>query len=115
MSSASSLISPTGGHPHCQRAPTSEIIGKNSHWILSYNLAFASDLERLRGTIKRINRSPLGRSALVGNPFDVDRDMMAEELGFEGHLWNSMGGVADRDFVTELFEWGSMLMQHISC
>ncbi|KAJ3541072.1 hypothetical protein NM208_g4786 [Fusarium decemcellulare] len=95
MPSYSSILSPSGRATGC--SPT-----------------VSPDLERLRETIKRVNRSPLGRSALVGNPFDVDRDMMAEELGFEGLLWNSMGGVADRDFVTELFQWGSMLMQHIS-
>ncbi|KAJ9132274.1 Argininosuccinate lyase [Pleurostoma richardsiae] len=85
-----------------------------SHWMLSYGLAFASDLERLREVIKRVNRSPLGCGALAGNPFGIDREMMAEELGFDGLLWNSMGGVADRDFVAETLQWGSMLMQHIS-
>ncbi|RTE71924.1 hypothetical protein BHE90_013663 [Fusarium euwallaceae] len=65
-------------------------------------LAFAADLDRLRETIKRVNRSPLGCGALAGNPFNIDRDMMAEELCFEGLLWNSMGGVADRDFATTL-------------
>lgn len=34
--------------------------------------------------------------------------MMAEELGFEGILWNSMGAAADRDFVSETLQWGSM-------
>jgi argininosuccinate lyase len=82
--------------------------------MLSYGLAFASDLERLREVIKRVNRSPLGCGALAGNPFGIDREMMAEELGFDGLLWNSMGGVADRDFVAETLQWGSMLMQHIS-
>ncbi|KAF4981787.1 hypothetical protein FZEAL_2460 [Fusarium zealandicum] len=98
------------GYTHLQRAQPV----RWSHWMLSYGLAFASDLERLRETIKRINRSPLGCGALAGNPFGIDRDMMAEELGFDGLLWNSMGGVADRDFVTEFLQWGSMLMQHIS-
>ncbi|KAM5380377.1 hypothetical protein ACJZ2D_003479 [Fusarium nematophilum] len=51
-----------------------------NHWMLSYGLAFASDLERLRETIQRVNRSPLGCGALAGNPFDIDRDMMAEDL-----------------------------------
>lgn len=40
--------------------------------------------------------------------------MMAQELDFEGLLWNSVGGVADRDFVAEVLRWGSMLMQHMS-
>ncbi|RMJ01678.1 hypothetical protein CDV36_015631 [Fusarium kuroshium] len=84
-------------YTHLQRAQSI----RWSHWMLSYGLAFAADLDRLRETIKRVNRSPLGCGALAGNPFNIDRDMMAEELGFEGLLWNSMGGVADRDFVSE--------------
>lgn len=98
------------GYTHLQRAQPI----RWSHWMLSYAFAFASDLERLREVIKRVNRSPLGCGALAGNPFNIDREAMAEELGFEGLLWNSMGGVADRDFVTETLQWGSMLMQHIS-
>ncbi|KAK0724617.1 L-Aspartase-like protein [Lasiosphaeris hirsuta] len=98
------------GYTHLQRAQPI----RWSHWMLSYGFVFASDLERLGEVIKRVNRSALGCGALAGNPFNIDRDMMSEELGFENLLWNSMGGVADRDFVTETLQWGSMLMQHIS-
>lgn len=98
------------GYTHLQRAQPI----RWSHWLLSHGLAFASDLERLREVIKRVNRNPLGCGALAGNPFNLDRDMITEELGFEGLLWNSMGGVADRDFVTESLQWGAMLMQHMS-
>ncbi|RSL42870.1 hypothetical protein CEP53_011968 [Fusarium sp. AF-6] len=38
-----------------------------SHWMLSYGLAFAADLDRLRETIKRVNRSPLCCGALAGS------------------------------------------------
>lgn len=58
--------------------------------------------------------SPLGAGALAGNAFGIDRQMMAKELGFEGIMWNSMGAVADRDFVTEFLSWGTMFMGHIS-
>ncbi|GKT66191.1 LOW QUALITY PROTEIN: argininosuccinate lyase [Colletotrichum tofieldiae] len=81
-----------------------------SHWMLSYAMAFANDLERLREVIKRVNRNPLGCGALAGNPFNIDRDAISKELGFEGLLWNSMAGVADRDFVTETLQWGSIPM-----
>lgn len=40
--------------------------------------------------------------------------MMAEELGFNGILWNSMAAVSSRDFVTEFLQWGSMFMGHVS-
>ncbi|KAI0384882.1 argininosuccinate lyase [Hypomontagnella monticulosa] len=98
------------GYTHLQRAQPI----RWSHWVMSYSLAFAGDLERLREVVKRVNKSPLGCGALAGNPFGIDRDMMAEELGFDGLLWNSMGGVADRDFVAETLQWASMLMQHVS-
>ena len=39
---------------------------------------------------------------------------MAKELGFETLIYNSMAGVADRDFVVETMQWGSMLMLHLS-
>jgi len=92
------------GYTHLQRAQPV----RWSHWMLSYGFAFANDLERLREIRKRVNRSPLGCGALAGNPFGIDREMMAAELGFEGLLWNSMGAVADRDFVLETLQWGSI-------
>lgn len=35
---------------------------------------------------------------------------MAEELGFDGIHLNSMNAVADRDFVLDAFNWGSLLL-----
>jgi argininosuccinate lyase len=83
------------GYTHLQRAQPV----RWAHWLLAYGSQFSSDLERLREVRKRVNRSPLGFGALAGNPFGIDRDQMAKELGFEGVLPNSMAGVADRDFV----------------
>lgn len=98
------------GYTHLQRAQPI----RWSHWMLSYGMAFATDLQRLREVVKRVNRSPLGCGALAGNPFNIDRDAMAKELGFETLIYNSMAGVADRDFVVETMQWGSMLMLHMS-
>ena len=98
------------GYTHLQRAQPI----RWSHWLLSYGSVFVSDLERLREVIKRVNRSPLGSGALVGNPFGIDRQAMAKELGFDGIINNSMAAVADRDFVVEMLQWASTLMQHIS-
>lgn len=98
------------GYTHLQRAQPV----RWSHWMLSYGFQFADDLQRLREVYKRVNRSPLGCGALAGNPFNIDREAMAKELGFGGLLWNSMGAVADRDFTLETMQWGSTLMTHIS-
>ncbi|KAK1982490.1 L-Aspartase-like protein [Colletotrichum cereale] len=97
------------GHTHPQRAqPVCW-----SHWMLSCTTAFVNDLERLYEGIKRVNRSPLGCGTLAGNPFNIDHEAISKELGFEGILWNSMTGVADRDFITATLQWGSILMQRI--
>ncbi|MCJ1475220.1 hypothetical protein MMC13_003881 [Lambiella insularis] len=98
------------GYTHLQRAQPI----RWSHWLLSYGMAFATDLQKLRELMKRVNRSPLGCGALAGNPFGINREMMAKELGFEGLMWNSMGAVADRDFVVEMMQWGAFLMGHMS-
>lgn len=98
------------GYTHLQRAQPI----RWSHWMLLYGHYFASDLQRLREVRSRINKSPLGCGALAGNPFAIDREAIAEELGFEGLIMNSMAGVGDRDFVIETMQWGSMLMTHFS-
>ncbi|KXT17600.1 hypothetical protein AC579_10134 [Pseudocercospora musae] len=98
------------GYTHLQRAQPI----RWSHWMLLYGSFFASDLQRLREVRARINKSPLGCGALAGNPFDIDRDAMAKELGFDGLIMNSMAGVGDRDFVIETMQWGTMLMTHLS-
>ncbi|KAI9833464.1 MAG: hypothetical protein M1819_003622 [Sarea resinae] len=98
------------GYTHLQRAQPI----RWSHWLLSYASCFSSDLTRLREVIARVNRSPLGAGALAGNPFNIDRDAMAAELGFEGLMPNSLAAVADRDFITETTQWGATLMSHVS-
>ncbi|WDK22035.1 argininosuccinate lyase [Colletotrichum graminicola] len=98
------------GYTHLQRAQPV----RWSHWMLSYAMAFANDLERLLEVIQRVNRNPFGCGALAGNPSNIDHEAISKGLGFEGLLWNSMAGVADRDFVTDTLQWGSVLIQHIS-
>jgi argininosuccinate lyase len=51
---------------------------------------------------------------LAGNPFVVDRDFLAKELGFESVAENSMWGVGDRDFIVEFLMWSSLAMTHVS-
>lgn len=98
------------GYTHLQRAQPI----RWSHWMLMYGSFFASDLQRLRELRTRVNRSPLGCGALAGNPFNIDRDAIAKELGFDGLIMNSMAGVGDRDFVVETLQWGSTTMMHMS-
>ena len=61
-----------------------------------------------------MNECPLGSGALSGNPFGVDREALAADLGFARPTGNSLDAVADRDFVIELIGWGALLMAHLS-
>ena len=98
------------GYTHLQRAQPI----RWSHWLCSYAVHFADDLDRLQQVIRRVNRSPLGCGALAGNPFGIDRNAMAQELGFEGLLLNSLAATGDRKFVIETMQWASELMGDIS-
>ena len=85
-----------------------------SHFLLSHAFYFRADLERLQQLFARISVLPLGSGALAGNPFMVDREFLAKELGFASIAENSMYGVGDRDFVVEFMMWSSLTMSHIS-
>jgi argininosuccinate lyase len=81
---------------------------------MSYAAAFKQDLERLRQVFERVNLSPLGCGALAGNPFGIDRDSIAAELGFSGITLNSMNTSADRDFLVDFLSWNSIFTNHVS-
>lgn len=82
--------------------------------MLSYATSLRYDLERLHQLTSRISVLPLGSGALAGNPFKVDREFLAKELGFQSVAENSLWGVADRDFIAEFLIWSSLTMTHMS-
>ncbi len=98
------------GYTHLQPAqPT-----RWSHWLLGHAWAWQRDAQRLHDLLPRVNLLPLGNGALAGNPFPIDRDWLAQELGFAAPTPNSLDGVSDRDFVAETLFWATMTMLHIS-
>ncbi len=85
------------GFTHLQPAQPTTV----AHYLCSYESALARDTERLLDAYGRINRSPLGAAAFAGTPFDVDRELTAELLGFDGLVENSMDAASSRDFLLE--------------
>ncbi|KAJ2503766.1 argininosuccinate lyase [Coemansia sp. RSA 2052] len=98
------------GYTHLQRAQPI----RWSHFLLSYAFWFQQDAQRLEQFLPRVNQLPLGSGALAGNPFQVDREWLAQELGFSSVTPNSLYGTSDRDFVAEFLFHGSLTMIHIS-
>ncbi|KAJ2792399.1 argininosuccinate lyase, partial [Coemansia guatemalensis] len=98
------------GYTHLQRAQPI----RWSHLLLSYAFWFQQDAQRLEQFLPRVSQLPLGSGALAGNPFQVDREWLAKELGFASVAPNSLYGTSDRDFVAELLFHASLTMVHVS-
>ncbi|KAM8897935.1 argininosuccinate lyase isoform 1-T1 [Spinachia spinachia] len=98
------------GYTHMQRAQPI----RWSHWILSHAVALSRDVDRLLEIKKRVNVLPLGSGAIAGTPFDIDRELLMRELGFDGISLNSMDATGQRDFVAEFLFWASLCLTHLS-
>jgi len=85
-----------------------------SHWILCHAQSWRRDYDRLIQAAERMNECPLGSGALAGHPFGIERELLAQSLGFRKPTANSLDSVSDRDFVVELSSWASLLMCHFS-
>ena len=84
------------------------------HHMLAYEAMFARDDERLRDARVRVNRLPLGAAALAGTSYPIDRQRVANSLGFDGLCENSLDAVSDRDFAIEFTAAAALIMTHIS-
>lgn len=85
-----------------------------AHHLMAYFWMFQRDRQRLRDCWERLNYLPLGSAALAGTSFPIDRQWVAQQLGFKGVIENSMDAVSDRDFVVEFLSAASIIMQHLS-
>ncbi|OPL14398.1 MAG: argininosuccinate lyase [delta proteobacterium ML8_D] len=98
------------GYTHLQRAQP--VLWP--HHMLAYFEMFTRDRDRLRDCRKRVNICPLGSAALAGTGFPIDREYVAEQLGFHGITANSLDAVSDRDFIIEFLATASIIMAHLS-
>mmetsp|Transcript_10438 Transcript_10438/g.31394 ORF Transcript_10438/g.31394 Transcript_10438/m.31394 type:complete len:488 (-) Transcript_10438:1191-2654(-) len=98
------------GYTHLQPAQPVRF----SHWVMSHASAILRDAQRLTDLMNRVNVLPLGCGALAGHAFGIDRDALAQDLGFGEVSLNSLDTVCDRDFVAETLWWASMMQVHLS-
>ena len=98
------------GYTHLQRAQPVLL----SHHLLAYYEMFGRDSQRFVDCRKRINFSPLGSAALAGTGLPIEREQVAEELGFAGVTLNSMDSSGDRDFAIEFVSCCTFAQLHLS-
>ncbi|MDX9709765.1 MAG: argininosuccinate lyase [Trichloromonas sp.] len=85
-----------------------------AHHMLAYYEMMKRDAGRILDVAKRLNVLPLGAGALAGTTFPIDREFVAEQLGFDGVTRNSLDSVSDRDFAIEFCAAAGILMMHLS-
>src|SRR5437867_3958057 len=98
------------GYTHLQRAQPVLL----AHWCLAYFEMLARDRERCVEARRRVNVMPLGSAAMAGTSYAIDRQVIAQALGFESVSRNSIDAVSDRDCCVEFVSAGSLVMLHLS-
>ena len=98
------------GFTHLQKAQPVTL----AHHYGAYFEMFKRDRQRMKDILKRMNYCPLGAGALAGTTYPLDRDYVAELLGFEGPTLNSMDSVSDRDYLIEFLSALATIMMHLS-
>ena len=66
------------------------------------------------GSVEAREYTATGQRRAGRESLPIDRDWLAQELGFDAPTSNSLDGVSDRDFAAEALFWATMTMLHIS-
>lgn len=104
------------GYTHLQRAQPVYL----AHHLLAYVEMLERDHQRLKQCFQRVNVCPLGSGALAGSTLNLDRNVVANLLGFVDRrgrprlTQNSMDAVSDRDFAVEFCAAAALLAAHLS-
>lgn len=98
------------GYTHMQKAQPITF----AHHLLAYSEMLKRDFGRLTDCYKRVDEMPLGSGALATSTYPIDRQAVADHLGFSKVTMNSLDSVSDRDYVIETLSCLSMIMMHLS-
>jgi argininosuccinate lyase len=98
------------GYTHLQRAQP--VLAP--HYWLAYCEKFERDRRRLADCRTRVNICSLGVAALAGTTLPIDRQDVAQRLGFADVAKNSIDVSSDRDFVLETVFCLSLIATHLS-
>ena len=98
------------GYTHLQRGQPVTV----GHHLLAYVEMLDRDKSRLADCRKRVNVCPLGSGALAGSTINLDRQQIADELGFDRVTTNSMDAISDRDYIAEFLFDMALVGTHLS-
>src|SRR6266542_678247 len=95
---------------HFQHAQVSTL----GHYFAGIVDALVRDLDRLRAAYRTTNRSTLGCGALAGTSYPVDRQLVADLLGFDGFQENTIDCVSSADYMLDVAAAVASLMVTLS-
>ncbi len=104
------LLTIMPGYTHLQKAQPITL----AHHLMAYVQMFLRDRERFEQAKARSAVMPLGSGALAATTHPINRQRVAEFLGFPSITENSLDGVADRDFALDFLYAASVCMMHLS-
>lgn len=98
------------GYTHLQQAQPVLL----AHYLLGQATALREDHARCGDVLRRIDQCPLGSGALAGSGFPIDRQALAQSLGFAAPTPNSMHAVSNRDDCLDTAAACAICMNHLS-
>jgi argininosuccinate lyase len=101
---------PMPGYTHLQRAQPVYL----GHHLLAYFWMFRRDAARFALARGEASALPLGAGAVAGVGWEIDREAVARELGFDSVASNSIDAVSNRDFVLDYLAAASTCAVHLS-
>jgi argininosuccinate lyase len=97
-------------YTHLQRAQVTSL----AQHLLAYVWMLDRDRARLEAARSACLELPLGAGAAVGLNYELDRELVAAELGFDRVAENSIDAVASRDFAVDYLAAAAQLGAHLS-
>ena len=82
---------------HTQQAQVSTL----GHYLLGVCQMLERDFDRLCHAYATVNCSAMGACAITTTGFSIDRERMAELLGFDGYILNSYDAIGGGDYLGE--------------
>ena len=98
------------GYTHLQKAQPITL----AHHMMAYVQMFLRDRNRFRQAYEAADVMVLGSGALAGTTYPLNRERVAELLGFSAVSENSLDGVSDRDYMLDYLAAASICMMHLS-
>ncbi|MEP4804923.1 MAG: argininosuccinate lyase, partial [Hyphomicrobiales bacterium] len=83
------------------------------HYLTATLEVLLRDLERLQTARDALDHCPMGAAAITTSGFPINRERMAQLLGFAEPLRNSYGCIASVDYITGLYSSIKLVFLHL--